>query len=304
LERLACDRMFVTVMDCGSFAKAASRLGTSSGQASKMISWLEQELGVRLLNRTTRALSPTEVGQAYYESITQVLDDLDALDESIKSRSGIASGKLRLTVPVSFGTVQLIPALTAFARSYPGIELDVSFTDRMVNLVDEGFDAGIRIGIHTDSTLIARRLCSARVVVVAAPEYVASHAGLNYPSDLAACDCILDTNVRDPFTWSFSDPHGAQPFTVSVTGRLRFSSADACVAAAEQGLGVACIPSFIAGPRIRENRLSVLFPAYERPPLSISAIYPPGRHLAMKVRVLVDFLVEQFRGQPKWDQGW
>lgn len=165
MERLDYDRMFVAVMERGSFAQAAARLGTSSGQASKLVSRLEAGLGVRLLNRTTRALSPTEVGQAYFEGIKQLLEDLDALDESIKNRSGAASGKLRLTAPMSFGTTQLAPALIDFAQLYPGIDLDVSFNDRVVNLVDEGFDAGVRIGNPSDSSLIARKLCSSRVVI-------------------------------------------------------------------------------------------------------------------------------------------
>jgi DNA-binding transcriptional LysR family regulator len=142
------------------------------------------------------------------------------------------------------------------------------------------------------------------VVIAASPDYIAAHPELGHPHDLAGCDCILDTNVRDPFAWSFRNPAALQQFSVAVTGRLRFSSADACLAAAEQGLGVARIPTFIAGPRIREKNLVPLFPEFEIPPLSISAIYPPGRHLALKVRVLVDFLVERFRGQPSWDQGW
>ena len=165
----------MAVMETGSFAKAAVRLGMSSGQASKLVSRLEEGLGVRLLNRTTRALSPTEVGQAYFERIKLLLDDLDTLDESIKNRSGAASGKLRLTAPMSFGTTQLAPALIDFAQLYSSIDLDVSFNDRVVNLVDEGFDAGVRIGNPSDSSLIARKLCSARIVLAASPAYLAGH---------------------------------------------------------------------------------------------------------------------------------
>ncbi len=296
--------MFVAVMETGSFAQAAARLGTSSGQASKLISRLEAGLGARLLNRTTRALSPTEVGQAYFERIKQLLEDLDALDESVKNRSGVASGKLRLTAPMSFGTTQLAPALIDFALLFPGIDLDVSFNDRVVNLVDEGFDAGVRIGNPSDSSLIARKLCGARVVIAAAPAYIAEHGKPAAPHDLLDHDCVLDTNFRDPSAWRFLDPSSGEQAIVNVRGRLQFSSADACLAAAEKGLGIARVPSFMAGKCFRAGRLVPLLREFEDRPLGIHVIYPPGRHLALKVRVLVDFLVERFHGEPEWDQGW
>jgi DNA-binding transcriptional LysR family regulator len=304
MDRLECDRMFVAVMETGSFVKAAVRLGTSSGQASKLVSRLEQHLGVRLLNRTTRALSPTEVGHAYFERIKQVLDELGALDEAIKNRSGAATGRLKLTAPMSFGSLQLAPVLIDFARAYPSIELDVSFSDRIVNLIDEGFDAGVRIGSPSDSTLIARKLCDARVVVAASPAYLKHHSEPIRPDDLAQHACIVDTNFRDPFTWRFRDPASNAPLAIAITGRLRFSSADACLAAAESGLGIARAPSFLAGPRFRDGRLVPLLRDFEDRSMGIYAIYPPGRHLALKVRVLVDFLAERFKGEPEWDQDW
>lgn len=304
MDRLECDRMFIAVMETGSFARAAERLGTSSGQASKLVSRLEQQLGVRLLNRTTRALAPTEVGQAYFERMKLLLDDLDALDDSVRSRSGAVSGRLRLTAPTSFGMMQLAPALTDFASAFPAVELDVSFTDRVVSLVDEGFDAGVRIGNPSDSSLIVRRLCSARIVIAASPAYISEHGAPATPADLAERDCILDTNFRDPLVWRFRDPASGEPLAVGVKGRLRFSSADVCLAAAEKGLGIARVPSFMAGPRFKAKRLVPLLQSFEDSPLGIHVIYPPGRHLALKVRALVDFLSFHFRDQPEWDQGW
>jgi DNA-binding transcriptional LysR family regulator len=304
MERLDYDRMFVAVMETGSFAKAAARLGTSSGQASKLVSRLEEGLGVRLLNRTTRALSPTEVGQAYFERIKLVLDDLEALDESIKNRSGAATGKLRLTAPMSFGATQLAPALVDFAQLFPRIELDVSFNDRIVNLVDEGFDAGVRIGSPSDSSLITRKLCDARVVIAASPAYLAEHGEPAMPRDLAKHDCVLDTNFRDPLAWRFRDPSSREQLVVNVSGRLRFSSADACLAAAEKGLGLARVPSFMVGAYFRTGRLVPVLRQFEDQPLGIHVTYPPGRHLAHKVRVLVDFLGARFHGEPEWDKGW
>ncbi len=293
MDRLACDRMFVAVMETGSFTAAAARIGTTSGQASKLVSRLEADLGVRLLNRTTRALAPTEAGRAYFERIRQVLEDLDDLDRSIRNSAATPRGKLRLTAPLSFGRLRLVPALTDFARAYPEIMLDVQFSDRLVNLVDEGFDAAIRVGQPVDSSLIARRLCDMRVMLVAAPAYLAAHGTPRTPQDLPRHDCIIDTNFRDPTLWRFR-AQGA-PVAVSVTGRLRFSNAEACLTAAEAGLGIAHVPEFVAEASLRAGRVVRLLPEAGDAPYGVLALYPPGRHLAAKVRVLVDFLAERFR---------
>jgi DNA-binding transcriptional LysR family regulator len=304
MERLDCDRMFVAVLETGGFAKAARQQRTSSGQASKLVSKLEADLGVHLLKRTTRALSPTEVGQAYYERIKPLLEEFVALDAAVRNASGAASGRLRVSVPVSFGTVTLAPALIDFALAFPDIQLDVNFSDRVVNLVDEGFDLAVRIGNPSDSSLIARKLCDMRIVVAAAPAHLALHGEPIEPASLAGRDCIIDANFREPLIWRFRAADGAAPISIAVAGRLRFSNAEACLAAAEAGLGVARVPSFMAGPRFRAGALKPLLSAFEDRPLGVHALYLAGRHLAVKVRVLVDFLATQFRGEPKWDQGW
>ena len=295
--------MFVAVLDAGSFAGGARRLGTSSGQASKLVSKLETDLNVQLIKRTTRALSPTEVGQAYYERIKALLEEFDALDASVRQASGTPSGRLRITAPMSFGTIQLAPVLLDFARAFPAIQLDVSFSDRVVNLVDEGFDAAIRIGSPGDSSLIARKLCDARVVLVAAPAYLADHGAPEEPQQLLGHECLIDTNFADPMTWVFKGADGAS-VPVPVSGRLRFSNGEACLAAAEAGFGIANMPSFIAGRSLKAGRVVRLLAPFERDPHGLYALYPPGRHLALKVRVLVDFLANCFRGKPAWDQGW
>ena len=303
MDRLACDRMFVAVMETGSFARAAERLRTSPGQASKLVSRLEAELGVRLLNRTTRALAATEAGQAYFERMRILLADFDAVEEAVRNVSGTPKGRLRITAPVSFGAAQLARVLVEFARRFPQIELDVSFSDRVVSLVDEGFDAAIRIGNPADSSLVARHLCEARIVVCASEAYLRQHEMPRVPGDLDSHDCIIDTNFREPGVWAFREGDGMDRL-VEVNGRLRFSNAEVALAAAEAGLGVARAPSFIAGPRFRAGRLVPLLREFEPRPLAIYALYPPGRHLAIKVRVLVDFLVAHFNQRPEWDQGW
>lgn len=297
MPRLEPDRLFTAVMETGSLAAAARRLGLSSGQASKLLARLEADLGVRLLNRSTRALSPTEVGQAYYDRIRAILDDLDALDEQVKDRAATPRGRLKLTAPLTFGTLSLVPALNDFARLYPQIDLDVSFTDRMVNLVDEGFDAAIRAGHVTDSALIARKLCDMHTIVVAAPDYLSRHPEPAHPTDLGNHTCIIDTNFRDPLIWRFQAE--GRPLSVPLTGRLRYSNAEACLQAAEAGLGIAHVPDFVAGPSLAAGRTRALLPSFAEAPGGIFALYPPGRHLAAKVRVLVDFLAARYHN-PDW----
>lgn len=299
MPRLEPDRLFVAIMETGSLAGAARRLGLSSGQASKLLAKLESDLGTRLLNRSTRALSPTEVGQAYYDRIRTILDDLDALDAEVQDRSTAPRGRLRLTAPLTFGSRRLVPALNDFARAFPEIDLDVSFTDRMVNLVDEGFDAAIRAGRVADTSLIARKLCAMHTILVAAPAYLAEHGPLAHPTDLARHACIIDTNFRDPLIWRFQD--GAKPLSIPLTGRLRYSNAEACLLAAEAGLGIANLPDFVAGPSLAAGRTQALLTEYIEPPGGIYALYPPGRHLTAKLRALVDFLVIRFH-KPDWSQ--
>ena len=297
MPRLESDRLFVAVMETGSLAGAARRLGLSSGQASKLLGRLEADLGVRLLNRSTRALAPTEVGQAYYDRIRVLLDDLDTLDAEVQDRAANPRGRLRLTAPLTFGTLRLVPALNDFARAYPEIDLDVSFTDRMVNLVDEGFDAAIRAGRVADTSLIARKLCDMQTILVASPAYLDAHGTPAHPGDLAAHQAIIDTNFRDPLIWRFRDAD--RPVSIPLTARLRYSNAEACLQAAEAGLGIAHVPDFVAGPSLAAGRTCALLTDFAEAPGGIYALYPPGRHLAAKLRALVDFLAARFH-RPDW----
>lgn len=297
MDRLDCDRTFVAVMEAGSFTGAAARLGISSGQASKLVSRLEAELGVRLLNRTTRAVSATEAGRAYFDRIRRLLEEFDELDLSIRDRSQKPRGHLRLTAPLSFGAVELAPALNEFARRFPEIELDVNFSDRLVNLVDEGFDMAVRVGRPVDSSLVARKLCDVPIHVVASSGYLEERGEPADPEELSRHECIIDTNFREPERWPFTGRDGVG-FTVSVHGRIRYSNAAACLSAAEAGLGIACVPGFVAGEAIRDGRVRCLLVPFETEPFTVHALYPHSRHLATKVRVLVDFLVGRYRQAP------
>jgi DNA-binding transcriptional LysR family regulator len=302
MDRLTCDRMFAAVMEHGSFTAAADKLNTTSGQASKLVSRLETALGVRLLNRTTRAVSATEAGQAYFDRLRPLLDEFDSLDAAVSDVAQTPRGRLRLTAPVTFGGLQLTPILSEFARRWSDIELDVSFTDRMVNLVDEGFDMAVRVGRPSDSSMIARKLCDVRILTVAAPDWLERHGAPQTPQDVTGLSCIIDTNFRDPMRWQFQ--RDGQQISVPVTGRLRFSNAEACLSAAEAGLGLACVPSFVAADDLRAGRVKPVLQEYEAQSLGLYILYPHNRHLAAKVRVLVDFLADHYRGTPPWDMGW
>jgi DNA-binding transcriptional LysR family regulator len=221
----------------------------------------------------------------------------------VRSASGEASGRLSLTAPSSFGVRQLMPALIAFTETYPKIRLDVSFSDRVANLLEEGFDAAIRLGRPDDSTYIARKLCRTRIIAVASPAYVDRFGAPESPSELESHECILDANFREPNVWRFRDSDDGT-LRVPVSGRLRFNNGEACIAAAAAGQGIAYGPSFLAGASIRDGALRQILAAHEIEPQGAYALYPAGRHLAAKVRALIEFLVERFRGVPPWDQGW
>lgn len=301
MDRLESDRMFVAVMEAGSFTAAAGRLGTSSGQASKLVSRLESELGVRLLSRTTRAVSPTEAGQAYFDRLRPLLEEFDNLDAAVRDASHAPRGRLRLTAPLTFGTMEIAPALNEFASAFPEIELDVSFSDRVVNLVDEGFDLAVRVGRPSDSSMIARKLCDVRIVVIGSPAYLERLGEPETHDALSRFDCIIDTNFKEPSRWPFRDAEG-NSVSVHVDGRIRYSNAEACLNAAVAGLGLACVPGFIAGEALRSGQVRQVLKAFETEPYAVHALYPHSRHLAGKVRVLVDFLVERYRGVPHWEK--
>ncbi|MGV2077322.1 MULTISPECIES: LysR family transcriptional regulator [unclassified Rhizobium] len=304
MDRFDCDRMFITVLDVGSFAGAARRLGTSTSQASKLVSKLEADLGVQLINRSSRALSPTEVGRAYYDRMKGLMEEIALVDASVRNASGLPTGKIRLTAPMSFGTICLAPLLYDFAADYPEIQLDVSFSDRVVNLIDEGFDMAVRIGTPSDSTLIARKICDARFVIVAAPAYLERHGTPSSLKALSEHECIIDMNFRDPNAWRFKKHDINEAAIANVSGRLSFSDGEACLGAAVAGLGIARVPSFIAGPFIREGSVVPILADVEMTPLGVHALYPPSRHLAPKIRVLLDHLAARLRGKPEWDRGW
>jgi DNA-binding transcriptional LysR family regulator len=301
MDRVEEIRGFTAVADARSFSQAARRLGISAAQISKLVASLEDRLGVRLLNRTTRDVSLTDTGRSYLARARELLEAFDQLESSVDDSAG-PRGLLRISVPVSFGAVEIGPALLDFAATHEEVGLDVSFSDRAVNLVEEGFDAAVRIGNLSDSSLVARRLAATRIVTCASPAYLARHGTPLAPDDLVGREFIIDLNVRDPFMREFG--RGARRRTVRVDGRLRFSSAQACLAAARAGFGIARAPAFAAADDLRAGRLWLLLAEFEPEPVPIHVVYPQTRHLAAKVRAFIDFLAQRFAGEPEWHLGW
>ena len=301
LDRLDDINAFIAVADARSFTQAARRLDVSSAQVSKLVARLENRLGARLLNRTTRDVSLTDTGRAFLERARQVVEDFQSLETSVREQGG-PRGLLRISAPVTFGTAELTPALLDFAAAYPDVSLDVSSTDRMVNLVEEGFDVAVRIGQLVDSSLVARKLAAVRMVTCAAPDYLARAGRPETLAELARHVAIIDTNVADPSTWRFGVDGTTRE--VRVEGRLRFSGAQACVAAARAGFGVTRSPAFAAAEDLRAGRLTALLCGFEPELIYVHAVYPHARHLAPKVRAFVDFLAQRYAGEPEWHKGW
>jgi DNA-binding transcriptional LysR family regulator len=297
MDRIDELRAFIAVADARSFVQGARRLAVSPAQISKLIARHEDRLGARLLNRTTRDVSLTDTGRAYLEQARELLDGFEALESSVRDLDG-PRGVLKVSAPVSFGAVEMEPALLAFAAACPQVGLDVSFSDRTVNLVDEGYDVAVRIQRLPDSSLVARKLAPVRLVTVASPDYLARAGEPKAPRDLSEREVIVDMNARDPFVWSFAGGD------IRVSGRLRFASATACAAAALGGFGVARAPAFVAAEALRDGRLKLLLSEFEPEGVAVHAVYPHARHLAPKVRVFVDFLAQRFAGEPAWHQGW
>lgn len=284
MDRLGADRMFVAVLEAGSFAGGARRRGTSAAQASKLVAALERELGVRLLHRTTRALQPTEAGRLYHARMRALLDEWDAVDAETRDASGSLRGPIRLTVPQAFGAARVAPLLVRFAEAHPGVGLDVRLTDRLERLVEEGLDLAVRVGRPADSSLVARRVGEVHLLLVASPAYLAARGAPERPEDLARHDCILDTNLSEPGRWPL---RGGR---VAVAGRLAFSDPQACLLAAEAGLGVALTLDVLAGEALAAGRVRPVLEGAWGEPLPVHALTPSGRQAPARVRALIDAL--------------
>lgn len=301
MDRLAALTAFAAVAEAGSFAAAARRLGRSTSRLSRQVAELEAALGIRLLHRTTRALTLTEAGRSYHEQVARILAELEAADLSVGRLQAAPRGRLRVAAPMSFGVLHLAPALPAFLDRYPEIDLDMAMNDRFVDLVEEGFDLAVRIGRLAESSLIARRLAPLRRVLCASPAFLAAYGTPRTPDDLARLPCLGYSNLLPQEDWSFVDPASGRPWPVRIKARLRVNNGDALRLAALAGVGLAPLPSFLVGPDLAAGTLVSLLDPYLRQEGAIHAVYPPARPLSPKVRAFVDFLAERFGPRPYWE---
>ena len=290
---------FVAVVDAGSFVRAADALESSKAAVSRHVAELEERLGVRLLQRTTRRLSLTGEGQAFYARCKDILAAIEEAEGEASSRAFDASGLLRVNAPVSFGILHLAPLWGAFASAHPKVSLEVSLADRLVDLVEEGYDLAIRISRLDNSSLISRKLASTRLVLCASPEYLREHGAPATPDELARHAVISYSYFSSGDEWSFDGPDGK----VSVKTRPRFhaNNGDTCVAAALAHQGIVLQPTFLVGEALQSGRLVELLPEYRSVELGIYAVYASRKQQPLKLRKLIDFLVEVFR-TPRWPE--
>ena len=288
---------FVKVVDVGGFAAAARKLGMSPSMVTTHVRALEERLGVRLLNRSTRRISLTEVGQAYYERCLQILADIDDAENVAQALQSTPRGTLRLNASVAIPPF-LAPAIAEFTSLYPDVAITMAMTDRMVDLVEEGFDLAIRTFATPDSSLIVRRIATYRLLVVGSPKYLAKHGTPQQPSDLVNYNCLLYSYAPKHSEWVFVGPEGDQ--RIAVSGNLHSNSANALRLAAVHGQGLAILPSFLLVDEIRSGRLVPTLTEFLRTEHPISAIYPHRHHLSAKVRSFLDLLVAHFRANPAW----
>jgi DNA-binding transcriptional LysR family regulator len=301
MDRLASMAVFAKVVEAESFTLASSQLGMSKSAVSKAISALEDRLGARLINRTTRRLALTEVGRAFYERCARIVAEAEEAELAVTHLQESPRGQLRVNAPVSFGVLHLGPALAAFMQRYPELNLDLDLTDRYVDLIEEGFDLVVRIAAELEnSSLIARKLADNEMVVAASPAYWNRCGRPARPEDLARHPCITYAYSRTPHEWPFVDAAGRR-LTVRIAGRLHTNNGEASMHAAIAGLGVVRLPRFICGPMLASGELEAVLGHANPPPGGIYALYPHNRHLSTKVRVFVDFLRDRFGERCDWD---
>lgn len=293
MDRFDEMQAFAAVVDAGSFVRAAEALQVSKTAVSRLVGDLESRLGVRLLHRTTRKLSLTVEGEAFHARCKDLLADVEEAEAEVTSRSDEAVGLLRLNVPVSFGLLHLAPLWPAFMAQHSKVTLDVTLADRIVDLVEEGYDVAVRIARLPSSSLVSRRLTSTRMVLCASPEYLRRQGAPAHPADIALHTVFSYTLLVAGEHWTFEGPEG--PVSVKVTSRMRSNSGDTCCAAALQHQGIVLQPSFMVSTHLHSGALVEVLPAYRSFELGVYAVYASRKHLTPKVRVLVDFLVQAFR---------
>ncbi|WP_076538309.1 LysR family transcriptional regulator [Shewanella sp. UCD-KL21] len=289
--------IFTQVIELGSFSLAAEKTGHSTSYVSKTVTKLEQRLNTRLLHRSTRSLSLTAEGKLFYQQCQQMVADAQAAINMIDSSLMTPYGTLKISCPVTFGLQYLQPILSLYMRMYPEVKLDIDFSDRHVDLVQEGYDLAIRAtGQLTDSSLICKRIGQFHAHIVATPQYLATHGTPQVPSELARHQCICYSNLKQPDRWLFEHADGRSE-TVTVAQVIGCNNADMELAMVLDHHGICRLPSFYLTAALEKQQLSILFQDYIQPQIDIYAVYPSRKHLSPKVRRFIDLLVEHMPSQ-------
>ena len=291
--------IYARVVEAGSFAEAARRLGISRSATSKAVAKLEKSLGARLLNRTTRHLSLTEIGAAVATCCTRMLEEADEVTRLAESLNSEPRGTSRVSASVAFGTLHVAPALADFLSAHPELRMELTITDRLVDLAEEGYDLSIRVTAEPPLTLVARKLAPVRRQLCATPGYFKRHGLPRTPDDLIHHNCLDYTRSGELGHWHFSGPAG--DISVPVTGSLHVDDDEALSQAVLGGLGLALLPTFIVSPELRTERLQAVLSEYIPVERHVYALYLPTRHLPSKVRAFIDFLLERIGEKPYWD---
>ncbi len=300
MEGFAAIPVFVAVVEHGGFSPAARSLGISKSAVSKRINQLEQQLGVKLLHRTTRKLSLTEAGKHYFEHAAKANNAAKDAEDAVAQLQGEPQGLLRINTPMSFGRLHIAPLIGKFLQRYPKITIDMMMDDKVVDLVAEGFDVAIRAGNLPDSSLIIRKLAPLKSVLCASPEYLKQHGIPQTIEQLAAHNCLQFSYSRDLKEWTFM--RDGQSQSIEIKGNYRVNNSEALREAMLQGLGIGRLPTFVAGPDIVAGRLISLLNQYQMPSQSIYAVFSERQFLPAKVRAFVDFAIEHLAAeQPYWE---
>ncbi|MCB1984618.1 MAG: LysR family transcriptional regulator [Nitrosomonas sp.] len=292
--------IFARVVESGSFAEAAQRMDISRSAVSKAVSKLEKNLGAQLLNRSTRHLSLTEAGTVLAEHATHILDEAEQAKRVVNSMQAEPRGMLKVSASVAFGTLHVAPALADFLSRYPEIRIDLTITDRPVDLVGEGYDVIIRVTNEPDVNLVARKLAPVRRKLCATPQYFRQHGIPQTPEDLIKHNCLDYTLSGEQGYWNFTGPEGV--IAVPVSGTLRINDDDALSQAVLGGLGIALLPTFTVGKDLQSGKLQAVLSEYIAVERYVYACYLPSRHVPAKVRSFIDFLLQRIGTVPYWDQ--
>ncbi|PKO94202.1 MAG: LysR family transcriptional regulator [Betaproteobacteria bacterium HGW-Betaproteobacteria-10] len=292
--------LFAHVVKVKNFSEAARRLSISKSRVSKAITRLEAALGVRLLHRSTRSLSLTDVGKAYFEHCDRILEELSLADGTISQLQQEPRGKLKISAPVAFSTMHVATALPDFMMRYPDLTVDLTISDRMVDLADEGYDIALRITPEPGRNLVAHRLAPIRRKICASPAYLARQGAPHTPDDLVQHNCLDYTFMNTQGLWHLKSEQG--DVAIPVSGSLRINDDEALSQAVIGGLGLALLPTFIVGKDLQAGRLVEVLPGYVPTERFIYAVHLPNRHLPLKVRAFIDFLLKRFGTDPYWDR--